>query len=113
MENQTKPQNKIPTLSILCYILSGLLAVTAVVLAISIVPLSQSVMNFNIFFQLTGLDALTNALLRPLQGVIINGGIVIAIVTLLLAFIIFMAGRIFGQQANLQDRIRLLEEKTQ
>ena len=111
MENKTQPQKNKSTLGIICYILSGVLALTALILAIAIVPLSQSVMNFKIFFQLTGLDALANALLNPLRSLVINAGIGVTVITLLLAFIIFLAGRILSRQSNLLERVQRLEEK--
>lgn len=111
MQIINKQQKKSNVLSIICYIISGTLVLTTLVLAVLIAPFSRSVMDLQIFFQLTGLETLANALLRPLQALLINTGILIAILTLLLAFIIFLAGRILAHQSNLQERIQLLEEK--
>ena len=107
----TNKQNKSNVLSIICYVVSGVLLLSTLVLAVMIAPFSHSVMDLQIFFQLTGLETLANALLRPLQALIINAGILIAILTLLLAFIIFLAGRILARQSKLQEQFRLLEEK--
>ena len=112
MKTPDKQQKKSNVMSIICYIVSGALVLTSLVLAVMIAPISHSVMDLQIFFQLTGLETLADALLRPLQALMINAGILIAILTLLLAFIIFLAGRILARQSNLQERIRLLEEKT-
>lgn len=113
MQITNKQNRKSNVLSMICYIISGVLIITALVLAVFIAPFSRSVMDFQIFFQLAGLEILANTLLQPLQALLINAGIFITLLTLLFAFIIYLAGRILARQSNLQDRIRLLEEKVE
>ena len=98
-------------LSLACNILAGILLIAAIAIFIMSLTSSQAIMNYQIFFQLAGIETLSAIILRPLQSAFVSAGIILASITLIFAFILFLAGRIIAKQVSLQERIRLLEEK--
>lgn len=92
------------------YILSGIMAVLAIVLVIFVISTAQGIMNNDIFLQLTGIGELAPIILQPLRAGLINLGIFLGVIVLAFAAILFVAGRLLARQVQLQSRVESLEE---
>jgi len=97
--------------SLVLYIFAGGVLTIGIVLLISLLSISAQVMNYELFFQLAGMEQLAQVVLRPLQAGLINTGIVLFALMLVIAALLFSVGRQASQQARLIERVRILEER--
>jgi hypothetical protein len=93
------------------YVFSGLAVVLGVVLLFLLLNTAQAVRGYDIFFQLAGIAQLAQLILRPLQNGLNGMAIFVFILMLVIAVLLFIAGRLVARQARLVERVRVLEEK--
>ncbi len=110
MDKREIRSNKKSTFSMVLYILSGIMAVLAIVLVIFVISTAQGIMNNDIFLQLAGIGELARIILQPLRAGLINLGIFLGVIVLAFAAILFIAGRLLARQVQLQSRVESLEE---
>jgi len=98
-------------LSLVLYVFSGLALALGAILLFLLIGTARSVAGYDIFFQLAGVEQLAQVVLRPVQVGPINIGGLVFVLMLAKGGLLFTVGQLVAHQANLTDRVRVLEEK--
>jgi hypothetical protein len=98
-------------ISVLLTIFSALTFIGGTVLLIALIGSAQAVPGYEMFFQLAGIPNLAGMVLRPVQAVMINLGILLFVVMSAIAALLYTAGRLVARHADLVERVRGLEDR--
>lgn len=102
-------KSKTNWLSVILYGFAGLMLALAILVLISLIGAASALPANQIFFQMFGLGELANLIIRPLQSLLINGGIVLTLLMIAIAVLLFLVGRMTARQAVLSARISQME----
>lgn len=111
MSENNLAKSEISILSIVFYVLAGLVAVMGLVVLWGVVSIPMALDNINGTISLMGLGSIAGLVVGPLKGILINAGIVVMIVLSGLAGTLFGVGRLAARQTRLVARVAQLEEE--
>lgn len=111
MGENNPAKSEISVLSIVFYVLAGIVAVMGLVALWGVVSIPMTLDNINNTISLMGLGSIGGLVLGPLKGILINAGIVVMIVLSGLAGTLFGVGRLAARQTRLLARVAQLEEE--
>ncbi len=104
-------KSNIPVLSIIFYILAGIVGLVMVVLLWGVISIPAVMDQLSGTAGMLGLGSIVGMVLGPMRGVLINAGVFIVVVLGMLAGLLFGFGRLVARQAGLMTRVAQLEEE--
>ncbi|GAP15539.1 hypothetical protein LARV_03329 [Longilinea arvoryzae] len=104
-------KSNISVLSIIFYILAGIMGLVTLVLLWGVISIPGALENISATAGMLGLGPIAGMVLGPMKGVLINAGIIGVIVMGGLAGLLFGFGRLVARQAGLMERVAQLEEE--
>lgn len=94
---------------VILYGFAGLMLALAILVLISLIGAASALPANQIFFQMFGLGELANLIIRPLQSLLINGGIILFLLMTAIAVLLFFVGQLLARQTGLSARVSELE----
>lgn len=110
MNNSIRKPNP-PILSILFYVLAGIMALATLAILWGVISLPGVMDQLNGTAGMLGLGPIASMVLGPIRGVLVNAGVIGLVLMGGMAGLLFGFGRLIARQSDLMERVAQLEEE--